>query len=90
MGNDPAEEVELVEAEAVEVGAGKHESALAVLLEALGELDGGGGGLADGGGECGGGRDGEAEGVIGVGGRGGVEGLEEAGGGGGVGEGHGI
>lgn len=62
----------------MEVGAGKHQSALALVLELLGELDGGGGGFANGGGDCGGGRHGEAEGVIGMGGRVGVDGLEEA------------
>jgi len=64
----------------MEVGAGKDESGLAIALEALGELDGGSGGLANGGGDSGGGGDGEAEGVIGIGGRVVVEGLEEAGG----------
>lgn len=64
----------------MEVGAGKHDSGLAIALEALGELYGGGGGLANDGGDSGGRGHGEAEGVIGIGGRVVVEGLEEAGG----------
>lgn len=82
FGNDSAKEVELLEAESVEVGAGKDESAAAVLLDSLSELDGRGGDFANSGGNGVGGIDGGAVVtgiVIGVGVRVGVDGLEEAG-----------
>lgn len=40
FGNDSAKEVKLLEAESVEVGAGKNGSASAILLESLSELEG--------------------------------------------------
>ncbi|XP_047174591.1 uncharacterized protein LOC124842201 isoform X1 [Vigna umbellata] len=52
----------------MEVSAGKHESGLAIDLEGLDELEGEGGGLANGEGNSGDRRHDEAEGVIRIGG----------------------
>lgn len=65
FGDDPAEEVELLKAEPLEVGAGEEESASVVLVESLSKLNGRGGSLADSGGDGGGGSNGGG-GVMGV------------------------
>lgn len=85
--DDSAEEVELLEAEPLEIGAGEHQAASLVLLDPLRELHGRVRGPADGGRDGGGGRQ---ERPIRVAGRGGAVGHVAEGVGGGAGEGEGL
>lgn len=55
--DNTAKEVELFDAEALEVGAREDETGLVVYLDCLDEFDGGGGSAANGGGDGGGGGD---------------------------------